>query len=410
MVGASGAGVGGGYPGDGSTGTGALEQIQHAEMHKEEGNRYYGEGSYKKALGAYHKVFCYLNGLQAPPADIRGSPSATGSTHIPKDRVQSVDKLKQSCRLNMAACYLKLGEHQKCVDACGKALALGDSVKAYFRRAQAHLELRNFGGAKGDLERARALAGPDDAAIVAELRKVKAAQSQGGSKEERRQAEKMLAGALADPRVAESEAAAAGHSGPLFEELPDDAAADMANAAAPSASLAPAASAPPAAPAAPAASPASALDTLARAADTPTPGRGAGGSVVNPLNAGECRDEASKPAMALRELTYAWQQTEEDIKIYISFDQSGELRDGVDESRVEVEYGEWSVLLVIRPPLGAAPGQTPLGLRLGDFHRRVAPELCKCTVRSSRITLRLVKRAKEHWWNFLQNVPLHASS
>eukprot|EP00439_Symbiodinium_sp_Y106_P007295 s3236_g1.t1 len=58
------------------------------------------------------------------------------------------------------------------------------------------------------------------------------------------------------------------------------------------------------------------------------------------------------------------------------------------------------------------PGQTiktplnlgvPFGLRLADFHRRVDPERCKCTVRSSRITLKLVKQEPEHWWNLLQN-------
>ena len=42
----------------------------------------------------------------------------------------------------MAACYLKLEEHQKCVDACAKALELGSSAKAHFRRGQAYLELR----------------------------------------------------------------------------------------------------------------------------------------------------------------------------------------------------------------------------------------------------------------------------
>ncbi|CAL1129831.1 unnamed protein product [Cladocopium goreaui] len=55
-----------------------------------------------------------------------------------------VRRLKETTRLNMAACYLKLGEHQKCVDACNQALELGQNPKAYFRRAQAYLELSNF--------------------------------------------------------------------------------------------------------------------------------------------------------------------------------------------------------------------------------------------------------------------------
>lgn len=31
---------------------------------------------------------------------------------------QEVRKLKQSTYLNMAACYLKLAEHRKCIDVC----------------------------------------------------------------------------------------------------------------------------------------------------------------------------------------------------------------------------------------------------------------------------------------------------
>merc|ERR1719163_1910530 len=95
----------------------------------------------------------------------------------------------------MAACYLKVKEHQKCVDACSHALKQGECVKAYFRRGQAYAELRNFSGAISDLERARGLA-PDDAAIVGELRKVRAAmQGNVGSREEKKQAAHMLAGA-----------------------------------------------------------------------------------------------------------------------------------------------------------------------------------------------------------------------
>merc|ERR1712187_480689 len=112
-------------------------------------------------------------------------------------------------------------------------------------------------------------------------------------------------------------------------------------------------------------------------------------SVVQPVNVGTHQDEARKPDIVLRELKYAWQQTDEEVKVYISFDQSDELSDGVDESRVQVEYGEWSILLGIQ---STVVGRTPLGLRLGDFHRRIAPENCQCIVRSSRLTLKLVKQ------------------
>eukprot|EP00913_Durusdinium_trenchii_P021822 g20504.t1 len=101
----------------------AAEQLAQAESFKEEGNRHHQEGNYKKAL----------------------------------------DFLRLG-----EACYLKLGEHQKCVDACNQALQLGQNAKAYFRRGQAYLELRNFGAAKADLLRAEAELG---AAAAAPLRR-----------------------------------------------------------------------------------------------------------------------------------------------------------------------------------------------------------------------------------------------
>merc|ERR1712151_1464612 len=103
------------------------------------------------------------------------------------------------------------------------------------------------------------------------------------------------------------------------------------------------------------------------------------GTLVPPATA-QVLDEARKPDIAVRELSYSWQQSDDDVKVYISFEQSDELSSGVDESRVQVEYGEWSVLLVIRSDV---EGRAPLGLRLADFHKRIAPDKCRCVVRSS---------------------------
>lgn len=110
-------------------------------------------------------------------------------------------------------------------------------------------------------------------------------------------------------------------------------------------------------------------------------------------------DQASRPDINVRPLTYAWEQTDDEVKIYVPFDQCEELEEGIDASRAKVEFGEWNFLLVIAPKSG---GLTPLGLRLGDFHGRVDPSQCKMTVRSSRITLKLRKLEKANWWNLLQ--------
>ncbi|CAE7949969.1 FKBP5, partial [Symbiodinium sp. KB8] len=107
----------------------AAEQIAQAEAYKQEGNTRFKEQNFRGALGSYHKVFCYINGLQLPGersqasqyAEMMGR-SAT-AFNVPDEKVEEVKKLKQSTNLNMAACYLKLGEHRKCIESCTKALS-----------------------------------------------------------------------------------------------------------------------------------------------------------------------------------------------------------------------------------------------------------------------------------------------
>merc|ERR1740121_3207671 len=110
---------------------------------------------------------------------------STAASQVPTEKAESVKQLKQSTHVNMAACYLKLSENQKCVDACTKALSTGPSSKAFFRRGQAHLELRNLDEAKEDFLRARDLE-PSDPAIDQWLKRLKTAYAQHDAREKKR--------------------------------------------------------------------------------------------------------------------------------------------------------------------------------------------------------------------------------
>merc|ERR1711865_626868 len=145
------------------------DQILKAEQFKQDGNGLSMPGE-KNEAAAYGEMM---------------GKSASASTQVPVDRVEDVKRLKQSTHLNMAACYLKVGKHQKCIDACTAALAFGAISKAFFRRGQANLELRNLDEAKSDFESARQLE-PGDAAITAELRRLQAAFKQHADKEKKK--------------------------------------------------------------------------------------------------------------------------------------------------------------------------------------------------------------------------------
>jgi len=369
-----------------------LGRIEQAEAHKAEGNAHVKSGDYKKALGAYWKVFCFLNGLQMP--DEGGAQKVEADTaradsnnRVPLAKAKEVKKLKETTHLNMALCYLKkeAKDGRKCVDACNKAIEFGGaSSKAYYRRGQGQIELEDFEEARKDLEKARDLE-PGDRNIASELRlleqlaktaRLKEKGKYSGMFEKSVEKDGPTLGSALGGDTAEGSA-----DGPHIEELPDD---DGKGGASGSSSRAQS-------------------EVAAESAKKPAPPAeepvGYKEPERHPATNMDVCDEASRPNITVRPLTYAWEQTDDDVKIYIPFDQCEELEGGVGTDRVKVEFGEWNFLVVIE---GCSEGRAPLGLRLGDFHARVAPSHCKMTVRSSRITLKLRKLEKSNWWNLLQ--------
>merc|ERR1719235_872696 len=108
-----------------------------------------------------------------------------GSSQVPDSRLEEVKALKQSTYLNMAACYIKRDMHEKAVDVCTKALAIGANPKASFRRGQARLALGDLDAARADLNDAVA-ANPTDRAILQEIRKLEVAEKRAIAKEKKK--------------------------------------------------------------------------------------------------------------------------------------------------------------------------------------------------------------------------------
>jgi FK506-binding protein 4/5 len=167
------------------------ELVDEGLRFKEEGNEFFKQGSYPKALASYHKVFTHVAGLAKSDSKSPKSPEEGGSPEraqnsftIPAHRVDEVLALKQSTRLNMAACYLKQEKYSKAVDAASESLTLGESAKGHFRRGQALLLLNNLEEARLDLDAALALS-QTDPAIIAEIRKLEAAEKKQVAKEKK---------------------------------------------------------------------------------------------------------------------------------------------------------------------------------------------------------------------------------
>jgi tetratricopeptide (TPR) repeat protein len=117
-----------------------------------QGNRCFKKGDYESALKWYEKSLLFYEYC------LPGT----------KEEQRSVDKERELCLINSAACHLGLQNYWKCVDCCNEALEIskGGSVKAFYRRAKAFRFMCNFDKATNDLEVARGIVCSNNAAAA----------------------------------------------------------------------------------------------------------------------------------------------------------------------------------------------------------------------------------------------------
>lgn len=115
------------------------EKIEAAGKKKEEGNAWFKAGKYERASRRYEKAAKFIE---------------YDSSFTDEEKQQS-KVLKISCKLNNAACKLKLKDYKEAEKLCSKVLELdGKNVKALYRRAQAYIQLVDLDLAEIDIKRA----------------------------------------------------------------------------------------------------------------------------------------------------------------------------------------------------------------------------------------------------------------
>lgn len=81
---------------------------------------------------------------------------------------------RSSLYLNVAACYQKMGEYRKSIEACNKVLDANPvHVKALYRRGMSYMLLGDFDDAKNDFEKMKSLDKSAEAEATAALLKLK---------------------------------------------------------------------------------------------------------------------------------------------------------------------------------------------------------------------------------------------
>merc|ERR1712241_446984 len=105
------------------------EKVEFGAARKEVGSNLFRSGRIELAMQRYKKVtelFSYIDNFKE------------------ENKVKAKD-LKKVCELNKAACHLKLKDFVEAKKSCDAVIKEeSHNVKAYYRRAQAELGLKNF--------------------------------------------------------------------------------------------------------------------------------------------------------------------------------------------------------------------------------------------------------------------------
>uniref|UniRef100_A0A0G4GFZ4 peptidylprolyl isomerase n=1 Tax=Chromera velia CCMP2878 TaxID=1169474 RepID=A0A0G4GFZ4_9ALVE len=144
--------------------------METARAHKAAGNELFKEGKHKEALKKYHLCLLHVKAV-SDPNDVPVIPNANGRPHVPEDEKRDARQLRLDVLLNMSFAHLKTQNFKRAKECATDALDVGKHAKAFFRRAQALMELGDLEGARSDLKEAQDLC-PEDHAIHTENKRL----------------------------------------------------------------------------------------------------------------------------------------------------------------------------------------------------------------------------------------------
>ncbi|XP_031127990.1 peptidyl-prolyl cis-trans isomerase PASTICCINO1 [Ipomoea triloba] len=140
------------------TGFDFREIMEDVEKIKGTGNRLFKEGKFELAKAKYEKVLREFNHVH-PQDDEEG---------------KEFSETRNLLHLNVAACYLKMGEHRKSIEACNKVLDANPvHVKAFYRRGMAYMAGGDFQEARDDFNKMMSIDKSSETTAKAALMKLK---------------------------------------------------------------------------------------------------------------------------------------------------------------------------------------------------------------------------------------------
>ena len=144
---------------DGSSSQLEKSKLDKAGEYKEEGNKYFKEQLFKKALISYGKSLAYVRGLKgrrnkALMKNLMPQYEDNNSTLMSDKDDNSAMLLEAMVETNIGVCHCKLGDPRTALNNFDKALVVDPTYwKATLRKSEAYLQLQLFTQARYVLTR-----------------------------------------------------------------------------------------------------------------------------------------------------------------------------------------------------------------------------------------------------------------
>lgn len=129
------------------------EKLAFCEKHRMKGNFLFYEGIYPKAAEQYQIALSYYEYCFPETEEAQ----------------QHIDNIRHACWCNISLCYYRMGEYRRAIESASNVIKEdAQSIKAYYRRAQAYRGLDEFSSAAEDIKRAIELSPNADVALQRE--------------------------------------------------------------------------------------------------------------------------------------------------------------------------------------------------------------------------------------------------
>eukprot|EP00347_Sterkiella_histriomuscorum_P006931 403350887 len=168
------------YSTDNPPTTSKQEIFNKAFQFKEEGNLFFKAKDYKRALAKYARVECYTRVLcpskEGEMAMYGNMNKKAKELEANDEEIEKVNDLLATTYVNMSICFYLQQLYQKSLDKASKSVSAKPTVKGYYRRGKAQMQLEHFAEAAKDFEAAVRLdpSDPNDIQQELALAKIKA--------------------------------------------------------------------------------------------------------------------------------------------------------------------------------------------------------------------------------------------